>query len=197
MEYKREDLLKRLVEIQYERNDINFVRGTFRVKGDTIDIFPASSSERAIRVELFGDEIDRIREFEPLTGEITGNMNYILIFPASHFATSYEKLSPAISRIEQELEERLTELISEDKLLEAQRLKQRTNFDIEMLREVGYCSGIENYSRILDGRESGTPPKTLIDYFPEDFMLFIDESHVTLPQVRAMYNGDRSRKRLL
>ncbi|MDV3427267.1 MAG: UvrB/UvrC motif-containing protein, partial [Bacillota bacterium] len=129
--------------------------------------------------------------------EITGNMNYVLIFPASHFATSYEKLTPAIERIEQELNERLTELISEDKLLEAQRLKQRTNFDIEMLREVGYCSGIENYSRILDGRESGTPPKTLIDYFPEDFLLFIDESHVTLPQVRAMYNGDRSRKKTL
>lgn len=196
-EYKREEVLKKLVEIQYERNDINFVRGTFRVKGDTVDIFPASSSERAIRVEFFGDEIDRIREFEPLTGEITGNMNYVLIFPASHFATSYEKLTPAIERIEQELNERLTELISEDKLLEAQRLKQRTNFDIEMLREVGYCSGIENYSRILDGREGGTPPKTLIDYFPEDFMLFIDESHVTLPQVRAMYNGDRSRKKTL
>lgn len=196
-EYKREDVLKRLVEIQYERNDINFVRGTFRVKGDTIDIFPASSSERAVRVEFFGDEIDRIREFEPLTGEITGNMNYILIFPASHFATSYEKLSPAISRIEQELGERLTELISEDKLLEAQRLKQRTNFDIEMLREVGYCSGIENYSRILDGRDAGTPPETLIDYFPQDFLLFIDESHVMLPQVRAMYNGDKSRKKTL
>lgn len=196
-EYKREEVLKKLVEIQYERNDINFVRGTFRVKGDTVDIFPASSSERAIRVEFFGDEIDRIREFEPLTGEITGNMNYVLIFPASHFATSYEKLTPAIERIEQELNERLTELISEDKLLEAQRLKQRTNFDIEMLREVGYCSGIENYSRILDGREGGTPPKTLIDYFPEDFLLFIDESHVTLPQVRAMYNGDRSRKKTL
>jgi len=196
-EYKREEVLKKLVEIQYERNDINFVRGTFRVKGDTIDIFPASSSDRAIRVEFFGDEIDRIREFDPLTGEITGSMTYVLIFPASHFATSYEKLTPAIERIEQELNERLTELISEDKLLEAQRLKQRTNFDIEMMREVGYCSGIENYSRILDGREGGTPPKTLIDYFPEDFMLFIDESHVTLPQVRAMYNGDRSRKRTL
>jgi excinuclease ABC subunit B len=196
-EYKREDVLKRLVEIQYERNDINFVRGTFRVKGDTIDIFPASSSDRAVRVEFFGDEVDRIREFEPLTGEITGNMNYILIFPASHFATSFEKLTPAISRIEQELDERLAELISEDKLLEAQRLKQRTNFDIEMLREVGYCSGIENYSRILDGRDAGTPPETLIDYFPNDFLLFIDESHVTMPQVRAMYNGDRSRKRTL
>lgn len=197
MEYKREEVLKKLVEIQYERNDINFIRGTFRVKGDTIDIFPASSSEKAIRVEFFGDEIDRIREFQPVTGEITGSMNYISIFPASHFATSYEKLAPAIDRIEQELSERLTELISEDKLLEAQRLKQRTNFDIEMLREVGYCSGIENYSRILDGRERGTPPKTLIDYFPEDFLLFIDESHVTLPQVRAMYNGDRSRKKTL
>lgn len=197
MEYKREDILKKLVEIQYERNDINFVRGTFRVKGDTIDIFPASSSEKAIRVEFFGDEIERIREFEPLTGEITKVLSYIYIFPASHFATSSEKLTPAILSIENELEERLRELVSEDKLLEAQRIKQRTNFDIEMLREVGHCSGIENYSRILDGREKGTPPKTLIDYFPKDYLLFIDESHVTMPQVRAMYNGDRSRKNTL
>ncbi|HBC97959.1 MAG TPA: excinuclease ABC subunit B [Clostridium sp.] len=190
----RDDVLKKLVEIQYERNDINFVRGTFRVKGDIVDIFPASSTDRGIRVEFFGDEIDKIREFDVLTGKTIGIRNHVSIFPASHFATSKEKLEIAINKIEEELEDRLKELTSQDKLLEAQRLKQRTNFDIEMMREVGYCSGIENYSRILDGRSKGTPPQTLMDYFPEDFLLFIDESHVTLPQVKAMYAGDRSRK---
>lgn len=190
----RDEVLKKLVEIQYERNDINFVRGTFRVKGDIVDIFPAASTDHAIRVEFFGDEIDKIREFDVLTGDTIGFRKHANIFPASHFATSREKMELAIEKIEEELEHRLKELTSQDKLLEAQRLKQRTNFDIEMMREVGYCSGIENYSRIMDGRAKGSPPQTLIDYFPDDFLLFIDESHVTLPQVKAMYAGDRSRK---
>ncbi|QXE19604.1 excinuclease ABC subunit UvrB [Clostridium sp. 001] len=190
----RDEVLKKLVEIQYERNDINFVRGTFRVKGDIVDIFPAASTDHAIRVEFFGDEIDKIREFDVLTGDTIGLRKHANIFPASHFATSREKMELAIEKIEEELEHRLKELTSQDKLLEAQRLKQRTNFDIEMMREVGYCSGIENYSRIMDGRAKGSPPQTLIDYFPDNFLLFIDESHVTLPQVKAMYAGDRSRK---
>lgn len=193
----RDEVLKKLVEIQYERNDLNFIRGTFRVKGDTVDIFPASSAERGIRVEFFGDEIDKIREFHVLTGSTLGIRKHVSIFPASHFATSREKLKISIGKIEAELEETLKKLIAEDKLLEAQRLKQRTNFDIEMMREIGYCSGIENYSRILDGRPKGSPPQTLVDYFPKDFLLFIDESHVTLPQVKAMYAGDRSRKESL
>jgi len=194
---ERDEILKKLIEIQYERNEINFVRGTFRVRGDVLDIFPASSTSKGIRVEFFGDEIDRIREFDALTGEIIGARKHVSIFPASHFATSKERLEKSIEKIEQELEVRLKELTAQDKLLEAQRLKQRTNFDIEMMREVGYCSGIENYSRILDGRDKGTPPQTLIDYFPEDYLLFIDESHVTLPQVKAMYAGDKSRKESL
>ncbi|MCB2313586.1 excinuclease ABC subunit UvrB [Clostridium tagluense] len=194
MEKDRNEVLRQLVDIQYERNDINFIRGTFRVRGDTVDIFPASSSSEGIRVEFFGDEIDKIRSFDSLTGEIIGARKHVSIFPASHFATSKEKLEPAIEQIEEELEHRLKVLISQDKLLEAQRLKQRTNFDIEMIREVGYCSGIENYSRILDGRPSGTAPQTLMHYFPKDFLMFIDESHVTLPQVRAMFGGDKSRK---
>lgn len=194
MERERDEIIRKLVEIQYERNDMNFVRGTFRVRGDVLDIFPASSSNKGIRIEFFGDEIDKIKEFDVLTGNIIGKMKHVLIHPASHFATSKEKLEIAIKEIEEELEERLKELKDKDMLLEAQRLKQRTNFDIEMIREMGYCSGIENYSRVLDGREPGTPPKTLLDYFPEDYLLFIDESHVTLPQTRAMYGGDRSRK---
>lgn len=194
MEKDRDEILKKLVEIQYERNEINFVRGTFRVRGDVLDIFPVSSSNIAIRVEFFGDEIEKIREFDSLTGEIVGKRNHVSIFPASHFATSKERLEVGIKKIEEELEIRVQEFIKEDKLLEAQRIKQRTNFDIEMMRELGYCSGIENYSRILDGRAAGTPPQTLLDYFPEDFLLFVDESHVTLPQVRGMYGGDRSRK---
>ncbi|MDF2503668.1 excinuclease ABC subunit UvrB [Clostridium sp.] len=197
MEKDRDEVLKKLIEIQYERNEINFVRGTFRVRGDTLDIFPASSTNKGIRVEFFGDEIDKIKEFDVLTGNITGALKHSVIFPASHFATSRDRLEVAINKIEIELEKRLKELTTEDKLLEAQRLKQRTNFDIEMMREVGYCTGIENYSRIMDGRSIGEPPKTLIDYFPEDFLLFIDESHVTLPQVKAMYGGDRSRKNTL
>ena len=197
MEKDRDEIVRRLIDIQYERNDIDFKRGTFRVRGDSLDIIPASSSNKGIRVEFFGEEIDRIREFDVLTGNILGDREHVAIFPASHFATSQETLEKAISRIEDELEERLRELNAQDKLLEAQRLRQRTNFDIEMMREMGYCSGIENYSRILDSRDPGTPPKTLLDYFPDDYLMFIDESHVTLPQVRAMYAGDRSRKNTL
>lgn len=197
MEKDRDELMRRLVEIQYERNEIDFARGTFRARGDVVDIIPASSSNKGIRIEFFGDEIDRIREFDVITGNILNELKHVAIFPASHFATSRDKLEVAIKRIEDELEVRLKELTSEDKLLEAQRLKQRTNYDIEMIREMGYCTGIENYSRILDGRDPGTPPQTLLDYFPEDFLMFIDESHVTLPQVRAMYGGDRSRKNSL
>lgn len=193
----RDEIIKKLVDIQYVRNDINFIRGTFRVRGDTLEIFPASSSENTIRVEFFGDEIDRIVEINHLTGEIIGLRNHISIFPASHFATSYEKIEKAIVRIEKELEERLEKLRRQDKLLEAQRLEQRTRYDIEMLKEMGYCQGIENYSRHLSGRDKGSKPYTLIDYFPEDFLIIVDESHVTIPQIRGMYNGDRSRKTTL
>ena len=194
MEKERDEIIKKLIEIQYERNDIDFSRGTFRVRGDSLDIVPASSSTKGIRIEFFGDEIDRIREFDILTGKILGEREHVAIFPASHFAASQETLNKAIKQIEDELEDRLRELTSQDKLLEAQRLRQRPNYDIEMIKEMGYCSGIENYSRVLDGRAPGTPPKTLLDYFPDDYLMFIDESHVTLPQCRAMYAGDRSRK---
>ena len=194
MQKDRDEVMRQLIDIQYERNEIDFVRGTFRARGDILDIFPASYSSSGIRIEFFGDEIDKIREFDVLTGNILSTRNHVSIFPASHFATSKDKLEVAISKIEEELEETVKKFVSEDKLLEAQRIKQRTNFDIEMMREIGYCSGIENYSRVLDGRAAGTPPQTLIDYFPGDFLLFIDESHVTLPQVKAMYGGDRSRK---
>lgn len=190
----RDEVIKKLIEIQYERNDIDFARGTFRVRGDNLDIIPSSSSSNGIRIEFFGDEIDRIREFDVLTGNIIGERQHVSITPASHFAASEETLEKSIKVIEDELEDRLKVLTAEDKILEAQRLKQRTNYDIEMIREMGYCQGIENYSRILDGRMPGTPPQTLLDYFPDDFLMFIDESHVTLPQVRAMYAGDRSRK---
>jgi len=193
----RNDVIKKLIEIQYERNDIEFARGTFRVRGDSLDIIPSYSSSKGIRVEFFGDEIERIREFDVVTGNIIGERNHVAISPASHFATSKEVLERAIRQIEDELEDRLRELNSQGKLLEAQRLRQRTNYDIEMIREMGYCSGIENYSRILDGRAPGTPPQTLLDYFPDDYLMFIDESHVTLPQARAMYAGDRSRKTTL
>ncbi len=193
----RDEIIRKLIEIQYERNDIDFARGSFRVRGDSLDIIPASYSNKGIRVEFFGDEIERIREFDVLTGNILGDRNHVSISPASHFATSHEVLEKAIKQIEDELEDRIRELNSQEKLLEAQRLRQRTNFDIEMIREMGYCSGIENYSRILDGRDPGTPPQTLLDYFPDDFLMFVDESHVTLPQCRAMYAGDRSRKNTL
>lgn len=197
MEKDRESIIKKLVEIQYVRNDINFIRGTFRVRGDVLEIFPASSSEEAIRIEFFGDEIERIREINTLTGEILCDRTHSWIFPASHYATSEEKVQAAIAGIEQELEERLKELNAENKLVEAQRLEQRTLYDLEMLREMGFCSGIENYSRHISGREAGSRPYTLLDYFPDDYLIIIDESHVTLPQLRAMYAGDQSRKKTL
>jgi excinuclease ABC subunit B len=197
MEIERNQLLRKLVDVQYERNDINFIRGTFRVRGDVVEIFPASRDERCLRVEFFGDEIDRIREVDALTGEIIGEREHVAIFPASHFVTGEEKMAKAIENIEAELEERLKELRAEDKLLEAQRLEQRTRYDLEMMREMGFCSGIENYSRHLTLRPPGAQPYTLIDYFPEDFLLVVDESHVTLPQVRGMFNGDQARKKVL
>lgn len=193
----RNEIIRKLIDIQYSRNDIDFSRGRFRVRGDVIEIYPASYTERAMRVELFGDEIDRITEIDTLTGEIIGERKHVSIFPASHYATPRDKLEMAIESIQKELKERLEELRKEGKLLEAQRLEQRTNYDIEMMREMGYCTGIENYSRHLSGRNPGDPPYTLIDYFPRDFLIIIDESHVTIPQLRGMYAGDRSRKETL
>ena len=197
MELERNQLLHRLVDVQYERNDINFTRGTFRVRGDVVEIFPASRDERCLRIEFFGDEVDRIREVDALTGEILGERDHVAVFPASHFVTREEKMKKAISNIEVELEQQLEKFRSEEKLLEAQRLEQRTNYDLEMMREMGFCSGIENYSRHLTLRDAGATPYTLLDYFPEDFLLVVDESHVTLPQVRGMYNGDQARKGVL
>ncbi|MFC5735161.1 excinuclease ABC subunit UvrB [Cytobacillus gottheilii] len=197
MEIERNQLLHRLVDIQYERNDIDFKRGTFRVRGDVVEIFPASKDEHCIRVEFFGDEIDRIREVDALTGEIIGEREHVAIFPASHFVTREEKMRVAIENIEKELEERLKVLREDDRLLEAQRLEQRTRYDLEMMREMGFCSGIENYSRHLTLRPPGSTPYTLIDYFPKDFLLVVDESHVTIPQVRGMFNGDQARKNVL
>ncbi|AIF44141.1 excinuclease ABC subunit UvrB [Virgibacillus sp. SK37] len=197
MEKDRDALLRDLVDIQYARNDINFQRGTFRVRGDSVEVIPASREEHCIRIEFFGDEIDRIREVDALTGEIIGDREHIAIFPASHFVTREEKLKKAIINIEKELEERLKELRAENKLLEAQRLEQRTNYDIEMMNEMGFCSGIENYSRHLTFRNEGDTPYTLLDFFPDDFLVVVDESHVTLPQIRGMYNGDRARKQVL
>ncbi|MFD1173718.1 excinuclease ABC subunit UvrB [Oceanobacillus picturae] len=197
MEKERDQLLRELVDVQYARNDINFQRGTFRVRGDSVEIIPASKEEHCLRVEFFGDEIDRIREVDALTGEIIGDREHIAIFPASHFVTREEKMKKAIKNIEKELEERLTELRENDKLLEAQRLEQRTHYDLEMMNEMGFCSGIENYSRHLTLREQGATPYTLIDFFPDDFLVVVDESHVTLPQIRGMYNGDQARKQVL
>lgn len=197
MEIERNQLLRRMVDIQYERNDIAFTRGTFRVRGDVVEIFPAKNDEHCIRIEFFGDEIDRIRMVDALTGEILGDRDHVAIFPASHFVTREEKMKKAIANIEAELEEQLKVLKEEDKLLEAQRLEQRTRYDLEMMNEMGFCSGIENYSRHLTLREAGATPYTLIDYFPKDFLLVVDESHVTLPQVRGMYNGDQARKKVL
>lgn len=197
MEKDRDEVLHSLIEMQYDRNDMNFERGTFRVRGDVVEIFPVASSKYAVRVEFFGDEIDRITEIDVVTGEIIGTRNHISIYPASHYVTSPEKMQMAIARIEVELEERLAELKREDKLLEAQRLAQRTNYDIEMLKEMGFCTGIENYSRHLSLREAGSTPFTLIDFFPDDFLIIADESHVSIPQIRAMYEGDRSRKTTL
>lgn len=197
MEKSRNEILSRLVDIQYQRNDLNFVRGTFRVRGDVIEIFPASKGEQAVRVELFGDEVERITEIDVLTGELVGERDHIAIFPASHFVTKEETMKLALVNIERELEERLEVLKSQGKLLEAQRLEQRTRYDIEMMNEVGFCSGIENYSGPLTFREPGATPYTLMDYFPDDMLVVIDESHVTLPQIRGMYNGDRARKTML
>ena len=197
MEMDRAALLKSLVDIQFERNDIDFQRGRFRVRGDVVEVFPASRDEHALRIEFFGDEIERIREVDALTGEIINETEHVAIFPATHFVTNDEHMEHSISQIQVELEERLKVLRDEDKLLEAQRLEQRTNYDIEMMREMGYTSGIENYSRHMDGRSEGEPPYTLIDFFPDDFLLVIDESHATMPQVRGMYNGDRARKQML
>lgn len=197
MQKSRDDLLKKLVEIQYERNDINFIRNKFRVRGDVVEIFPVYSNETAIRIEFFGDEIDRISEINALTGQVKNVISHVAIYPASHYVVAPEKLEHAIEEILVEMEQRVEEFTKEGKLLEAQRIRQRTEYDMEMLRETGFCKGIENYSRVMSGREPGSAPFTLLNYFPEDFVLFVDESHVTLPQVRGMYGGDRSRKESL
>ncbi len=197
MEKDRDELIKKLVEIQYERNDISFSRNKFRVKGDTVEIFPVYSSDVAYRIEFFGDEIDRILEINPLTGEVLCSRSHVAIYPASHYVVDGEKMEKALENIYNEMVERVEEFTSQGKLLEAQRIQQRTLYDIEMLRETGFCKGIENYSRVMSGREPGSAPFTLLDYFPEDFVLFVDESHVTLPQVRGMFGGDRSRKESL
>ncbi|MGO2083684.1 excinuclease ABC subunit UvrB [Vagococcus sp.] len=197
MEISREELLRKLVDIQFDRNDIDFQRGRFRVRGDVIEIFPASRDEHALRVEFFGDEIDRIREVEALTGEVIADREHVAIFPATHFVTNDDQMEDSIQKIQKELAERLKELRENEQLLEAQRLEQRTNYDIEMMREMGYCSGIENYSRHMDGRSPGDSPYTLIDFFPDEFLIMVDESHVTMPQIRGMYNGDKARKQML
>ena len=195
--WERDSLLRSLIDIRYERNDINFIRNTFRVRGDTVEVFPAGWTNKAIRIELFGDEVDRISEFNPLTGAVERNLTHCAIYPASHYVTSREKMQRATKEIEQEMMDREVWFREHEKLLEAQRIHQRTMYDIEMMNELGFCSGIENYSRVISGRPAGSPPMTLMDYFPEDFLLFVDESHVTLPQVRAMYNGDKARKTAL
>lgn len=197
MQKRRDDLIKKLVSIQYERNDVNFIRNKFRVRGDTVEIFPVYSSENAIRVEFFGDEIDRISEINALTGQVKNVLSHVAIYPASHYVVAPEKLEKAITEILAEMEEQVKKFEKEGKLLEAQRIRQRTEYDMEMLRETGFCKGIENYSRVMSGRKAGTAPFTLLDYFSDDFVLFVDESHVTLPQVRGMYGGDRSRKESL
>ncbi len=197
MQKNRDDLIKKLVSIQYERNDINFTRNKFRVRGDTVEIFPVYSSENAVRVEFFGDEIDRISEINALTGQVKNVLSHVAIYPASHYVVAPEKLERAITDILAEMEEQVKKFEKEGKLLEAQRIRQRTEYDMEMLRETGFCKGIENYSRVMSGREPGSAPFTLLNYFPDDFVLFVDESHVTLPQVRGMYGGDRSRKESL
>lgn len=197
MEKSRDELVKKLVELQYERNDVNFIRNKFRVRGDVVEIFPAASGDSIIRVEFFGDEIDRISEINPLTGELKALLKHAAIYPASHYIVSRDKMQVALNEIERELQKRLEYFRENGKLLEAQRIEQRTNYDMEMLQEIGFCTGIENYSRILSGREPGSAPFTLLDYFPNDFLLFVDESHVTLPQVRGMFAGDHARKKNL
>ncbi|HIU03818.1 MAG TPA: excinuclease ABC subunit UvrB, partial [Candidatus Onthocola gallistercoris] len=193
----RDEVIRKLIDIQYDRNDMDFKRGTFRVRGDVVEIFPAMSTDEAIRVEFFGDEVDRITSFDPLTGEVKARLEHVAIFPASHYVVSKEKMDAAIIEIQKELEERIDYFKREDKLLEAQRISERTNFDIEMMRETGFCSGIENYSRHLAGLKPGETPHTLLDYFPDDFLMIVDESHMTIPQVRGMYAGDQSRKTTL
>ncbi|KPI47395.1 excinuclease ABC subunit B [Clostridioides difficile] len=194
MQRDRDDVIKRLIEIQYERNDINFTRGTFRVRGDILEIFPASNDEKAIRIEFFGDEIDRVTEIDYVTGKIVGTRNHVVIFPASHYVTTPERIEKAIVQIEDELQEQIKFFKENDRLLEAQRIEQRTKYDIEMLKEIGFCQGIENYSRHITGRSEGERPYTLMDFFPDDYLIIVDEAHVTIPQVRGMYAGDRSRK---
>lgn len=196
-EISRDEIIEKLVNMQYLRNDLNFTRDTFRVRGDTLDVFPASSNNTGVRIEMFGDEIDRLTEFDIVSGETVSERNHIGIFPASHYVTTSDKMKRAVQTIEKELAERLKILREQDRLLEAQRLEQRTNYDLEMMQEIGYCSGIENYSRHMSQRKAGEPPYSLLDYFPDDFLIMIDESHVTVPQLRAMYNGDRSRKTTL
>lgn len=197
MQKSRDQVLKKLVSMQYTRNEIDFKRGTFRAKGDIVEIYPSDQSENAVRVEFWGDEIEKIVEINALTGKPIGTRRHILISPASHYVTTKEKMDRAIVTIEQEMEERVKFFKSQNKLIEAQRIEERTNFDIEMMKETGFCSGIENYSRHISGRPAGSPPYTLFDYFPDDFLLLIDESHATIPQVKAMYNGDRARKESL
>ena len=192
--YDRDEILHKLVEIQYERNDVNFHRGTFRVRGDSIEVLPANASDRAIRIEMFGDEVDRIAEIDVITGQVLGLRNHVSIYPNTHYATDPEYMETAIAAIEAEMEQQVALFKSQNKLLEAQRIEQRTRYDMEMLREVGFCNGVENYSRPLSGREPGSTPNTLLDFFPDDFLTFIDESHVTVSQVGGMYAGDRSRK---
>ena len=194
MQKSRDEVLKKLIKMQYTRNELDFKRGTFRAKGDIVEIYPSDQSESAIRVEFWGDEIEKISEINPLTGKTIGTRNHVMIFPNSHYVTTKDKMERAIGTIEEELEERIKYFKSEGKLIEAQRIEERTNFDIEMMKETGFCQGIENYSRHISGRQAGSPPFTLFDYFPDDFLLLIDESHATIPQVRAMYNGDKARK---
>ena len=194
---ERDEVIQRLVEIQYTRNDMDFHRGTFRVRGDVLEIFPASATDRAIRVEFFGDEVDRIQEIDVLTGTPLNNLEHMVVFPASHYVVSPDKMEKAITGIEKELKERVKYFKAEDKLIEAQRISERTHFDIEMLRETGFCSGIENYSMHLNGMKEGEMPHTLLDYFPDDFLIMVDESHITIPQIRGMYAGDQSRKQTL
>ena len=196
-ERDRDELLKKLVELQYERNDVNFIRNKFRVRGDVVEIFPANATDKAVRVEFFGDEIDRLREFNPLTGDVTAELKHIAIYPASHYIVPKERMDAALADLQREMEERVAYFKKEGKLIEAQRIEQRTRYDMEMLQEIGFCKGIENYSRVLSRRAPGSAPFTLLDYFPEDYLLFVDESHVTLPQVRGMFAGDHARKEML
>lgn len=197
MKKERDEVLKKLINMQYTRNELDFKRGTFRAKGDIVEIYPSDQNESAIRVEFLGDEIEKISEINPLTGKVQALRNHVMIFPNSHYVTTSDKMQRAIKTIEEELEERVKFFKDNNKLIEAQRIEERTNFDIEMMKETGFCQGIENYSRHISGREPGSPPFTLFDYFPKDFLVLIDESHATIPQVRAMYNGDRARKESL